>query len=246
MKEENILDMERIRETIQRAASPVSQRIRERIYENAASKDYFANHNISQYIQDGELDELVAEVAEKFHDVLESLVIDTANDHNTTGTAYRVAKMFVNEVFYGRYHPAPKITDFPNVTSYDNLYMTGPITIRSTCAHHFQPIVGKCWVGVFPGETVIGLSKFNRIVDWVASRPQIQEEMSVQIADEIEKITHAPGVAVIVKAEHMCMTHRGVKEHESEMTTSIMRGQFRTDKALKDEFLQLLKSNGSK
>ncbi|NJO60958.1 MAG: GTP cyclohydrolase I [Richelia sp. RM2_1_2] len=221
----------------------ISEIIRERIYNNSENQDYYCNHNISQYINDGELELIIEEVTEKFQSVLESLVIDTDNDHNTSGTAYRVAKMFVNEVFYGRYHPAPKITDFPNVTNYNNLYITGPITIRSTCAHHFQPIVGKAWIGIVPGENVIGLSKFNRIIDWVASRPQIQEEMSEQVANEIEKITKAKGIAVIIRAEHMCLTHRGVREHESDMTTSVMRGAFMNDIALRQEFLSLIKNN---
>lgn len=221
---------------------PISEIIRERIH-NDANRRYYCNHNISAYIEEGELDQLIDEVAEKAQDLLASLVIDTENDHNTSGTAHRVAKMFVTEVFYGRYMPAPKITDFPNVTGYNNLYITGPISIRSTCAHHIQPIVGKAWVGIVPGNNVIGLSKFNRIIDWVASRPQIQEEMSEQIADEIEKITLAAGVSVIIKAEHMCMTHRGVREHESEMTTSVMRGAFMDDPVLRGEFLSLIKNN---
>lgn len=220
---------------------PISKIIKERI--NNKNQDYFCNHNISEHIKDGELEELIDEVSKKFSDLLDSLIIDVSNDHNTKGTAHRVAKMFINEVFYGRYQAAPKITDFPNVTGYNNLYITGPITIRSTCAHHFQPIVGKSWIGVVPGDNVIGLSKFNRIIDWVASRPQIQEEMSEQVAYEIEKITQAAGVGVIIKAEHMCMTHRGVREHESEMTTSVMRGAFMDDLALRQEFLSLIKNN---
>jgi GTP cyclohydrolase I len=148
--------------------------------------------------------------------------------------------MFLREVFGGRYTPKPNITAFPNANNYDELYITGPITVRSTCAHHLQNITGHCWIGVFPGKEVIGLSKFNRLVDWIASRPQIQEEMTVQIADAIEEETKAAGVAVIMKAEHHCMTHRGVREHESDMTTSVMRGKFRKDPSLKQELLQLV------
>jgi GTP cyclohydrolase I len=183
---------------------------------------------------------LVDEVADKFQGVLRSLIIDTSNDHNTQDTARRVAKMFVRETFSGRYANPPKVTAFPNVTEYDQLYVTGPITIRSTCAHHFQNIVGRAYIGVFPGRNVIGLSKFNRITDWIASRPQIQEEMTVQIADAIERETEADGVAVLIQAEHHCMTHRGVKEHESDMTTSVMRGKFRDDHALKQEFFSIV------
>ena len=218
---------------------PISEVIRERIKKGQSR--YFANDNISEFIEDEyEIDELVDEVADKFEAVIRSLIIDTSNDHNTQGTARRVAKMFVKEIFWGRYANPPKVTAFPNVTEYDELYVTGPITIRSTCAHHFQNIVGKAYIGVFPGKNVIGLSKFNRITDWIASRPQIQEEMTVQIADAIEKETEADGVAVLIQAEHHCMTQRGVKEHESDMTTSVMRGAFRNNLHLKQEFFNII------
>lgn len=181
------------------------------------------------------------EVEVAFQGVLDALRIDTENDHNTAETAKRVAKMYVQEIFKGRYVEMPSVTAFPNALQYDQIYLTGPITIRSTCAHHFQNIVGNCWIGIYPGEKVIGLSKFNRLVDWVASRPQIQEEMTKSIADVIEEQTQAAGVAVVIKAEHHCMTHRGVKEHESDMTTSDMRGVFRQQIHMKQEFFELLK-----
>lgn len=218
---------------------PMSQVIRERI--KAGQTRFFANDNISPFIHnEDEIELLVDEVADKFQQVLHSLCIDTLNDHNTQDTARRVAKMFIKETFRGRYANPPKVTAFPNVTEYDELYVTGPITIRSTCAHHFQNIVGKAYIGVFPGKNVIGLSKFNRITDWIASRPQIQEEMTVQIADAIQKETEAEGVAVLIQAEHHCMTHRGVKEHESDMTTSVMRGAFREHPHLKQEFFNII------
>jgi len=220
---------------------PMSEIIRDRIKNHSTKPRYFANDNISEFIEsEDEIEDLIDEVAEKFQAVLRSLVIDTDNDHNTKDTAHRVAKMFVKETFRGRYANSPKVTAFPNVTEYDELYVTGPVTIRSTCAHHFQNIVGKAYIGVFPGKNVIGLSKFNRITDWIASRPQIQEEMTVQIADAIEKETMADGVAVLIQAEHHCMTHRGVKEHESDMTTSVMRGAFRKDPHLKQEFFSII------
>jgi GTP cyclohydrolase I len=216
----------------------ISDTITNRI-KNAGSK-FLCNDNISEFIHEGELKLLQDEVEEKFKGVLKSLVIDTEHDHNTNETAKRVAKMFVKEIFSGRYVESPKITSFPNAQSYDQLYIVGPIDVRSTCAHHFQNIVGNAWVGVFPGKNVIGLSKFNRIVDHISSRPQIQEEMTVQIADEIERITDAEGIAVVVKAEHMCMTHRGVKAHESDMVTSVMRGALREQQKLREEFFSLL------
>jgi len=201
---------------------------------------HFANDTIFAYLDPGDVDKIEFEVADAFEDVLQALVINTADDHNTKATAQRVAKMFVHEIFRGRYYPPPEVTSFPNAKQYDQIYMTGPITINSTCAHHFQPITGGCYVGVFPGEKVIGLSKFNRLVDWIVSRPQIQEEMTEQIADEIEKQTEAKGVAVVIKAKHFCMSARGVKEHDSDMLTSVVRGLFREDSAIKAEFFSLL------
>lgn len=217
----------------------ISEVIRERI--RAAGDSFFANHNISKHIQPGELEQLEAEVAEQFEGVLQRLVIDTDHDHNTNGTARRVAKMFVREIFGGRYQPMPRVTSFPNM-GYESLYTTGPISIRSTCAHHFQNIVGNCWVGVLPEGEVIGLSKFNRIVHWIAQRPQIQEEMTTEIAEALKEYAKTPNVAVIVKAEHHCMTQRGVREHESDMTTAVMHGAFRTDPSLKKEFYDIFAS----
>ena len=214
----------------------ISEQIRSRIQK--AGKRFHSNDNISEFIYEGELDQLQAEVQTAMQSVLEALVIDTDNDHNTQETAKRVAKMFVNETFGGRYVPTPRVTSFPNM-GYNSLYTTGPISIRSTCAHHFQNIVGKCWVGIFPEEEVIGLSKFNRIAHHIAERPQIQEEMTTQIADALVDYAKTPNVAVLLKAEHHCMTHRGVKEHESDMTTAIMRGKFQTDPALKKEFYDI-------
>lgn len=216
----------------------LSQIIRDRIKNNSKKTRFHANDNISDFIYDGELDLLVNEVAEKFQGVLDSLIIDTQNDHNTQDTARRVAKMFINETFSGRYRPVPKVTAFPNM-GYKSLYTTGPISIRSTCAHHFQNIVGRCWVGIVPQDEVIGLSKFNRIVHHICERPQIQEEMTTQIADALKQYAKTEHIAVVVKAEHHCMTHRGVREHESDMTTAIMLGAFNSDPALKKEFYDI-------
>ena len=214
----------------------ISDKIRQRVLEAGAR--FHSNDNIADYIEDGELEALVDEVAAEFQGVLESLVIDTEHDHNTQDTARRVAKMFIKETFSGRYKPVPKVTAFPNM-GYKSLYATGPISIRSTCAHHFQNIVGKCWVGIVPESEVIGLSKFNRIVHHICERPQIQEEMTTQIADALQKYAKTQNIAVLVKAEHHCMTHRGVKEHESDMTTSIMLGAFDTHPPLKKEFFDI-------
>jgi GTP cyclohydrolase I len=222
-----------------KTSDKIKQRIAEYNITSTYTKRWHSNDNISDFMEEGDIDGLQAEVEIAMQRVLEALVIDTENDHNTHETAKRVAKMFIKEIFNGRYQPAPLITVFPN-TGYDQVYLAGPITIRSTCAHHFAAITGQCWVGIFPGKDVIGLSKFNRIIDWIASRPQIQEEMTSEIADAIQKAAKADGVAIVIKAHHHCLTHRGVREHNSDMTTSIMRGKFRTDPNLKSEFLNLL------
>ena len=215
----------------------ISDTIRSRIV--AAGARYHSNDNIAEFVRDSELAELQAEVEEKMQAVLKSLVIDTANDHNTNETAKRVAKMYIKEVFGGRYHAVPKVTAFPNM-GYEGLYTSGPISIRSTCAHHLQNIVGSAWVGIMPEKEVIGLSKFNRIINHIAERPQIQEEMTTQIANALKEYAKTDHIAVVVKATHHCMTHRGVREHESDMTTAVMMGKFQTDASLKAEFYAIL------
>lgn len=173
--------------------------------------------------------------------LLDALLIDTKNDANTKDTAHRVAKMFVNETFRGRFTAPPNLTCFPNTRNFDELILTGPITLRSMCSHHFCPIIGKAWIGYIPGESLLGLSKFNRIVEWYAARGQIQEELTVQIADHLGRALDPKGLAVVIKAEHMCMTWRGVREHgEALMTTSVMRGVFRDKPEARSELLGLI------
>jgi GTP cyclohydrolase I len=205
-----------------------------------AGAQFHANDNIARFIEPGELTTLQAELTSRAEHFLRGLVIDLDNDHNTQGTAERIAKMYITEVFKGRYSTPPKITSFPNAKTLDEMYVTGPITLRSACSHHFVPIVGRVWIGVVPGERVIGLSKFNRIVEWIASRPQIQEELVMQIADYIENEIQPKGLAVLIKATHMCMTWRGVRESmDSFMTTSVIRGVIKDDPAARAEFLAL-------
>ena len=217
----------------------ISETIKQRLVD--AGQRFHSNDNISEFIEEGELEQLQEEVKDAFQEVLKTLVIDTDHDHNTEDTAKRIAKMYVKETFGGRYAPPPKVTSFPNM-GYKSLYTSGPISIRSTCAHHFQNIVGRCWIGIVPNGEVIGLSKFNRIVHHIAERPQIQEEMTTEIANQLQKFAKTPHIAVVVKAEHHCMTHRGVKEHESDMTTAIMLGAFEKDPALKQEFYNICMS----
>ena len=219
---------------------PVSVKIRERV--TAARKRFHANDNIAEFIEPGELDKLLDEVTEKMKGVLGSLVIDTENDHNTGDTARRVAKMYVNEVFRGRYVKGPEITEFPNAEHLNELMIVGPITVRSACSHHFCPVIGRIWIGVLPNEhtNVIGLSKYARLAEWVMGRPQIQEEAVVQLADLIQEKTQPDGLALVMEATHYCMAWRGVKDMGSLMINSVMRGAFLKDPNLRREFLSLI------
>jgi GTP cyclohydrolase I len=220
--------------------TPMSVKIRERIL--AARKRYHANDNIADFIQAGELDLLLDEVTEKMKGVLESMVIDTENDHNTQNTARRVAKMYLKEVFKGRYLEGPEITEFPNAEHLNELMIVGPITVRSACSHHLCPVIGKIWIGVLPNEhtNVIGLSKYARLAEWIMGRPQIQEEAVVQLADLIQRKTQPDGLAIVMEASHFCMGWRGVKDMDSKMINSVMRGVFLKDINLRREFLALI------
>lgn len=224
---------------------PVSVKIRERLA--AARKRFNANDNIAQFIEPGELEKLLDEVETKMQGVLDSMVIDTERDHNTNNTARRVAKMYLNEVFKGRYLPAPAVTEFPNAEHLNELMIVGPITVRSACSHHFCPVIGKVWIGVLPNEhtNVIGLSKYARLAEWVMGRPQIQEEAVVQLADLIMEKTSPDGLAIVMEATHFCMGWRGVKDMDSKMINSVMRGVFLKDPNLRREFLSLIPKTSS-
>ena len=220
--------------------TPVSVKIRERL--QAARRRFNANDNIADFIEPGELEKLLDEVTAKMEGVLDSMVIDTARDHNTANTARRVAKMYVNEVFKGRYVKPPEITEFPNAERLNELMIVGPITVRSACSHHFCPVIGKLWIGVLPNEhtNVIGLSKYARLAEWIMGRPQIQEEAVVQLADLIQQKTKPDGLALVMEATHFCMAWRGVKDMDSKMINSVMRGVFLKDMNLRREFLSLI------
>ena len=208
--------------------SPVSARIRARIQK--AGVRFHANDNIAAYIEPGEHDALLEEVAVKLKGVLTSLVIDVDNDHNTQDTARRVAKMYLTEVFKGRYVHGPAVTEFPNAEHLNELMIVGPITVRSACSHHLCP--------------VIGLSKYARMAEWIMGRPQIQEEAVVQLADLIQEKTSPDGLAIVMEASHFCMGWRGVKDMDSKMINSVMRGVFLKDPNLRREFLSLIPRKG--
>ena len=226
----------------QAEGTPVSVKIRERLKQ--AQKRFHANDNISEFIEPGELEQLLDEVQDKMQGVLDSMVIDTTHDHNTRATARRVAKMYLNEVFRGRYVAQPAITEFPNAEHLNELMIVGPITVRSACSHHLCPVIGKIWIGVLPNKNtnVIGLSKYARLVDWIMGRPQIQEEAIIQLADLILDKTRPDGLAVVMEASHFCMSWRGVREMDSKMLNSVMRGAFLTNPELRREFLSLVSS----
>jgi GTP cyclohydrolase I len=219
---------------------PVSIKIRQRL--QAAGQRFYANDNIADYIEPGELEQLADEVATQMQGVLDSLVIDTAHDHNSADTARRVARMYVGEVFRGRYVAPPPVTDFPNGERLNELMIVGPITVRSACSHHFCPVIGRLWIGVLPNArtNVIGLSKYARLAEWIMNRPQIQEEAVMQLADAIERQTRPDGLAIVMEATHFCMAWRGVKDTDSRMLNSVMRGAFLNNATLRGEFLSLI------
>lgn len=223
--------------------SPISQVIRERILSDSRTGEgesrYFANQNISEYIEEGELSLLVKEVEQKVSSLLESLIIDPL-DHNSADTPARVARMLIRETLSGRYTKQPKVTDFPNVSNYDQIYHVGPVRVTSLCSHHHQPISGYAHLGIYPSKRVIGLSKFERLTDWIMRRPQIQEEATIMLADLLEKVIHPKGLALVVKASHGCCSNRGIMNKNMLMTTSVMRGAFLESMEMRSEFFNLV------
>ncbi|MDI3262386.1 MAG: GTP cyclohydrolase I [Fulvimonas sp.] len=225
---------------IQRLAPlTASQRVSERL--RGAGVRFHANDNIADHLEAGELEEIEREVAAKAQEMLRALVIDVDNDHNTRDTGRRLAKMFMRELFAGRYQHAPTVTEFPNAERLNELMIVGPLRVRSACSHHLCPIMGRVWMGVLPNadSNLIGLSKYARLIDWIMSRPQIQEEAVSQIADLLEQRLKPDGIAVVMEADHYCMHWRGVKDDESKMINSVMRGRFLSDASLRKEFLSL-------
>jgi len=198
-----------------------------------------ANGNMP--ISEEERQAMIPRLEEKLIEVMDVLRI-SRNDPNNAKTAHRVAKMFINELFIGRYSEAPSMTIFPNRKKVDELIISKGIEVMSVCSHHWQPISGRCAIGYIPGDYVLGLSKLSRIVDWFARRGQIQEELGEQIADYIEELIHPKALGVVIKAKHYCMIARGVKgsEAESLMVTSVMRGLLLEEFNLRNEFLKLI------
>ena len=200
-----------------------------------------ANEALDHALSPGEEASMIGAAASKIEELFDILKVDHRNDHNTQDTPRRVARMFVAEMMRGRFAEPPDITEFDNAGGFEHLLVTGPIEIRSTCAHHLMPIYGHAIIGVLPsaGGKVIGLSKYDRIVDHFASRLQIQEELVQQIGQYIVAKTAPRGLGVRISAVHMCKTQRGVRaSHDSRMVTTAFFGDLATDKAAKQEFLQ--------
>jgi GTP cyclohydrolase I len=199
------------------------------------------NEALPQPLGPAEEQAMLAAAAGKIEELLDVLRIDHRNDHNTRETPQRVAKMLVKELLRGRFAPEPKITEFDNALAFDHLIVTGPIAVRSTCAHHLMPIYGEAYVGILPAADgrIIGLSKYDRIVEHFAARFQIQEELVQQISTFIVEKTRPRGLAVRISAVHMCKTHRGVLAgHGSRMVSTAWFGELERSAALKEEFLR--------
>jgi GTP cyclohydrolase IA len=199
------------------------------------------NETLDQPLAEAEREAMIAAAAHKLEELFDILRIDHRNDHNTRETPQRVAKMYVEELLEGRFTAPPKITEFDNAQAYDQLIVTGPIEVRSMCAHHLMPIYGAAYIGILPAADgrIIGLSKYDRIVEYFASRLQIQEELVKQIGHYIMDMTSPRGLAVRISAVHMCKTQRGVRaSHRRRMVNNYYWGEMAQDAELKREFLQ--------
>ena len=218
----------------------ISEVIKARIED--AGVRYWANDNISEFISDDEKWELIDELEDKFRGVLSSLLIDQETDPNSHGTARRLAKMYVNETMSGRYNPQPPVTAFPNddvEARYGGMIVVRS-ELRSMCSHHHQPVAGVAYIGLIPGVKMIGLSKYTRIAQHTARRGTLQEELTQEIANQIQKHTGAKDLAVYIQGTHGCCENRGVMAHSSLTQTCELRGQF-FNPSVKNEFLDYIK-----
>ena len=198
-----------------------------------------ANDSIPEALTSGQRNAMIKAAAGRMEELFHILRIDHKDDHNTRDTPTRVAKMFVDEMLAGRFTAPPKITTFDNAQAFDGMIVTGPIEVRSTCAHHMMPIVGEAHIGILPSATgrIVGLSKYDRVVDHFARRLQIQEELTQQIGEYLMDLTEPRGLAVRISATHMCKSHRGVlASHRSRMVTFCYLGEFLKNPLTRREF----------
>ena len=218
----------------------ISEEIKNRI--QADGGRYWAGDNISKYLEEGDKQKIIDELAPKFETVLDGLVIDRHNDPNSMDTGKRLAKMYINELMAGRYDQMPNATAFPN--HLENGYK-GMLVVRSelksVCSHHHQPVSGVAYIGIIAAEHLIGLSKYTRIAQWCARRGTLQEELNNVIADEIQKATGSPNVGVYIQATHGCCENRGIMAHSSLTQTTVLRGAFNEDMGTKKEFMDNIK-----
>ena len=217
-----------------------SEKIKQRLED--AGKRYWAGDNISEFIEQGEREELVAELHKRFDAVLDSLVIDRENDPNSHDTGKRLAKMYVNELLRGRYYPAPDATSFPNEMEdrYEGMLVIRS-ELRSVCSHHHQPVTGVAYIGIIAADRLIGLSKYTRIAQWCSRRGTLQEELCNDIAKEIMKATGSKDVGVYIQATHGCCENRGIMAKSSLTQTTVLKGAFNADPGTKKEFFDNIK-----
>lgn len=173
------------------------------------------------------------------------MIMDELNlnleDDSLKETPKRVAKMYVNEIFYGLdYKNFPKITPFENKMKYDEMIIEKNITVKSMCEHHIMPFLGHAYIGYIPNGTILGLSKLNRLVDFFSRRPQVQERLTEQVWHSLNYILQTNNIAVLIKANHLCVVHRGVEDENSEMITSKLGGNFKNISEVRTEFLNLV------
>ena len=183
--------------------------------------------------------EKIEKIQHHFGKIMETLGLDM-DDDSLSGTPYRFAKMYVKELFYG-WDPSnrPKVSTFENKYGYRKLLVEQDINIDSSCEHHFLPIVGKAHIGYIPKDKVVGLSKINRLVDYYAHRPQVQERLCLQIRNDLKETLKTDDVIVVVHAKHLCVSSRGIKDKESFTTTVEYGGAFE-DEQLRNEFYGLI------
>ena len=218
----------------------IKDKIQQRLKDNNVR--YWANDNISKYIEPGEKQQLIDEAVPAFENVLQSLLIDTETDPNSKDTARRMAKMYINEIMSGRYEDMPNPSAFPNYieNGYEGMLVVRS-ELKSVCSHHHQPVSGVAYIGIIAGPKLLGLSKYTRIAQWCAKRGTLQEELNVMIANEIQKQTGSEHVGVYVQATHGCCENRGIKAHSSLTQTTVLRGDFKNVAGTKKEFMDNIK-----
>lgn len=218
----------------------ISDTIKQRILQ--AGGKFWAGSNISEYMEEGDKQALIEELTPKFESVLESLVIDIENDPNSMETGRRLAKMYIKELMAGRYEPMPNATAFPNVTEdrYEGMLVVRS-ELKSVCSHHHQPVTGVAYIGIIAADTLIGLSKYTRIAQWCARRGTLQEELCNDIAREIMEATGSNDVGVYIQATHGCCENRGIMAHSSLTQTTVLKGSFKEESKVQQEFMDNIK-----